>query len=216
MRYKYFDLLKLQYYSAVGKKIKNYLKGDNIVEISDFLFERQLLGEKYVRYLKYLGIDITMKETAEVGKGSYDTITNGFETTLISPYFEDLEDSRLLNYELLTLNVSPALFKFGEKRRIEEITRIPQYINTFMTQNPYKKNEILNWNRVYQDGYDIIVGMYGLNSDKDKEKKLAILKKIRDTISTSLEINYERDYSDYLAVLTTLATKQKNHKVKIR
>ena len=176
----YLDLLKKQFCEAYGLRkfdnhSKKYLEG-----LQEFIKLRQALSRKYNRFLKYMGLDITTNDIAELNKGNADTIIKSYDTLAITPYPIDIEQERLYS------SVEP-----GIKR--------------FITHNPYYKQEIKTLAKYYnEDEYDILFGVFGKISDKDSHRKmkelLTLAKKIKDN---QYRTGMLKDNNDYFGIVYT-------------
>ena len=202
---RYYKLLKLQYYKATKNKIETKIESSLTNDVYKWLEIRRNIGEKYKLFLSDLGIVMTTKEKAEVGKGIFDTLVRAGDATLITPYIKSNDNKRILSYDLILSENSIALAKYGEKYRLEEITSSPKDITTYMTQNPYQKNDLFGWKNLANNSkYNTIIGMYGEIQDKDKNAKLKMLKEIRDKIvNNEYKLVYESDKDYYYASLIT-------------
>ena len=196
----YYRQLKLQYYKATKEKIKQNIENSLNDDIYRWLSIRKEIGKIYLEYLDSLGIDIKTLETAEIGKGLFDTLVREYETTIISPYIEAVDNKRVYTYSLNLVN-TPTLMKYGPKMRIEDIKSIPKDVNTFLINNPYEKIVGLE-NFVNKEEIQTIIGIYGQIFDKDKDKKLKMLLELSKKIQNKdFNINYESNNDYYYASL---------------
>ena len=207
----YYGFLEFQYYEATSKDVLKTLKNDGHLDFNedglDWIFERNKIGGKYVRFLNYLNKDITTKDTAELDKGIYDSIVKDYDTTVITPYHYPNRNmnKNVLHYEFFPSVNYNGLFKTDYKGRIDEILSSPEYIKRYMLLNPYRMVDLCGFEDLFNNSnYDVIVGMYGSLNDYDKEKKLKQLKILRDKIISNdikMEIVYDKDC--YFGALTT-------------
>ena len=127
--------------------------------------------------------------TAEVGKGRYDTIVKPFNTTIITPYSEGLivpNKSRIITSKFIVLNGMPVLYKANGMNITETKPILSDSTLTFMTQNPYMEANIKNWEQLHNSGEsDIIVGVYGSIYDKDIESKLKQIQELEEKLNGS-------------------------------
>lgn len=208
---KYYMLLAMQYQMSIGisgtRACLNFNSKRFNKELLDWLKERRKIGYKYVDFLNYLGLDITTRETAEIDKGKYDSIVTSYDTSLITPYYYgvDIKDDKVLNYVFFPDSKNPALLKIDYMGKLREITSAPNYINQYITENPYRRTDIFGFEELHNGGnFNIIVGMYGHIHDNDKEKKLKQLKDLREKIIDSdIKIEYDCDRDSYFALVAS-------------
>lgn len=201
-----------QYIMANGLKIKDCNKILNsdfyhrLQLFNDFTYwsnNRQQIGEKYVEFINYLGVDIT-PTTAEVGKFIRDSITLPYDNKIITKYKEGLPNKRVIEGTLKVFNGQPI---------IEEKRQFVREIDTFITQNPYSQKEIIKWQDLHDFGrYNIALGVYGNFIDKDKEEKLYMLKKFKEKINKNdYNMEYDTNGDIYMAAFVS----NQNDKVKL-
>jgi len=219
----YYDLLVKQYYESISNN--PYMLLSNIgynnfnKNIINWLKERQKIANRYVEFLKSNGKDITTMETAEVEKGKHDSVASAYNTTIITPYFypenKENKNKKILRYSFLPTSDVPGLLKFDNAGNLKEILCSPGYISTYITENPYSRNDLFGFEELCNSNYyDIIVGMYGNIYDGDKQMKLNNLKRLRDKlIGNDIEFKYDVDNNYYFAMV---ASNKNKDKVKIR
>lgn len=176
----YLELLKKQFCEAKGmRKIDESSKSD-LEALKKFIKERQELGRQYNRFLRFLGINITTRNTAELDKGDYDSIIKDYDTLVITPFPIDIDHDRIIDMK---------------------DAKVQRYI----TQNPLYKKDIKEMISLYNNyENDILIGMYGKTYDNDSYKKMrqivTLSKKLKDyQYKTSLF----KDNSNYFIVLYT-------------
>lgn len=176
----YLELLKKQFCEAKGlRKIDESSKSD-LEALKKFIKERQELGRQYNRFLRFLGINITTRNTAELDKGDYDSIIKDYDTLVITPFPIDIDYDRIIDMK---------------------DAKVQRYI----TQNPLYKKDIKEMISLYNNyENDILIGMYGKTYDNDSYKKMrqivTLSKKLKDyQYKTSLF----KDNSNYFIVLYT-------------
>lgn len=156
---KYLSLLIEQFKQANNIKNVDINSQAFISEFSEWIKLRQDVSKHYIALLEYMELSkFADCDTAEVGKGRYDTIVKPFNTTIITPHIswlETLGNERIINAELVVMGETPVLF--GTNKNGKPISSSSNL--TFMTQNPYTPIEIRNWEDLHNSGEnDIIVG----------------------------------------------------------
>ena len=200
----YLIELKRQYCMAMGLKsmYRNYDSKRFYKDLSIWLSLREDIGKKYEVFLYYLGKDIDKVETAEVGKGKYDSVALTKNTTIITPYICSNDCNKFLNYSFFPDSKNPSLYRFDENTNTEENIQAPEYIDTYITQNPYSIRDLDGWEELSNGGnYNTIVGIYGHIHDNDKVKKLKQLKSLKDKLISNYILEYECDCDNYYAAI---------------
>lgn len=165
--------------------IRNILN-DN--EFYNWIIKLKKNTKTYELFLEYLGIIFSKYSTIELNKGKYDTLDN---TTKISLYTKPRRNLEI--YRSLPIIIDNA--------SIYEASNF----SLFLTHNPLKNEDIIKLIQLHKLGLNIILGMYGKLSDKDKRRKLEVLKTLQSTLSdTSLHVETLDD--NYFACL-----KDKDH-----
>jgi hypothetical protein len=177
---RYIDNLTNQYIEATGEIFVDFGSRQFVEIFNYWLRERKEKGETYLKFLEYMGLyGFDDEQCAETDKGYYDTVVENCRTTIITPFSEVMEN-RMPGRKIVKgyMSVIDELPIFYDGVRRDFISN--NYINRYMTQNPYSPELIRGWGRLHDSGnVDIIVGVYGKNSDKDKEQKLLMLQKLR-------------------------------------
>ena len=186
----YLNYLIEQFKQATGTKNIDINSQLFISEFSEWIRSRQNISENYLNLLEYMELyRFADPDTAEIGKGQYDSIVKPFDTTIITPHSEGLEtldQSRIITSDFRVFDGTPVLTKTNEKgiNQIDPITSTTTL--TFMTQNPYTPEQIRNWEQLHNSGENnIIVGIYGSIYDKDIEQKIKELEALRDKLYES-------------------------------
>ena len=173
---KYKDLLISQYEKATGIENLDTSSEMFISELFEWINRRTVIGDKYINFLKSIRSDFISRDTAEVGKGKFDTLTTNDDIRLITPY---LKGENVMRNRFGVFDGIPLLLSDGVTNSFNPIYDI----STFMTQNPYTIYDIINWHQLYNYGdYDIIVGMYGNTYDRDREEKIKWLKALKEKL----------------------------------
>lgn len=183
---KYLSLLIEQFKQANNIKNVDINSQAFISEFSEWIKLRQDVSKNYLALLEYMELSkFADCDTAEVGKGRYDTIVKPFNTTIITPHISGLEtlrNERIINAELVVMGETPVLF--GANKNGKPISSSSNL--TFMTQNPYTPIEIRNWEDLHNSGEsDIIVGVYGSIYDKDIASKLKQIQELEEKLNGS-------------------------------
>lgn len=180
----YYNYLIKQYREACG--IKEDVSLDKfLIEFDNWLKERSLCGEVYLKLLKSMSINIDTSDTYEIGKGNLDSIVANYsETNMITPFYDrsNFASDRTIIGTFGVFHSKPTLIRVN-KGMFDLITL--QSGITCMTQNPYTSKDILNWDLLHNSGNSkIIVGIYGNTSDCDRSKKIRELKMLRDKLTS--------------------------------
>ena len=188
---KYLKLLMKQFNQATGVKTPDIHSNTYISDFIEWIESRQKSSKEYIRLLEDMNQEkIKSPTTIEVGKGKYDSIVLPFDTKIITPYSEDLEnikETRVITSDFMVVGGMPVSYRTTPDGKLKETHHIPEKERlTFMTQNPYTPNNIKNWDQLYTSGRcDIVIGIYGDVHDKDIDIKVKELKKIKEKLEES-------------------------------
>lgn len=185
----YFLYLYKQYCNSIGKEFNKL----NLFNDEDFIYwviQRNKQTNIYKSYIETIGIKLEHSYDIEIGKGKYDSL--GKENVLmISPF---AETSGLPKSNLIFYNEEPLIITDSAIYSIFEYT-------SFFIHNPFFKEDIRNIVIAHNMGFNICFGIYGNNSDKDKNKKLEMLKESTENMKNDFEFNYETEDTSYYACL---------------
>lgn len=202
MREYMMNLLE-QYRLAIGAKQIDLDSRDFVQEFEIWLKKRNEMSEIYTLILKELGFYFEDEDCAEIGKGEKDSVVSNFNTTIISPYYHSFHNSNsiLIHGDLKVYQNKPYIIKQGNYERT--VKKAPLEITTFMTQNPYFRSSIEGWDLLHNTGNgNIIVGMFGSASDKDRLFKKRQLNALKEKLINRNIIEEEiRVYDNYYYVV---------------
>lgn len=170
---KYINNLINQFALAKGISNVDINSEEFINEFNEWLIEQKNIGKEYLSILDEIGFNIDDSNCIEVGKGKYDSIVKDLSTTIITPDYTLLYRglrNRVINGDINVLNGYPMLINYTSMGNIMSKYFINS--NIYMTQNPFNSSNILNWDKIYNSGNNIIIGSYGKTQDKDKNKKI--------------------------------------------
>ena len=194
--------IKKQYHDATKVKVEQITDK----ELTDWLAERKKISERYLMLLEYMGIEYDHPMTAEIGKSFFDTAVYDKGTTLITPYTAWLDPKRTIKAEFKVVNQDEK----GEKVSLQ------RNIDCIMTQNPYSKDNIKNWEELfYKGGLTTAIGIYGSLFDKDVEEKIKMLERIKKSLTCKYKIDGYRINDEYAYAITSKRSYEKT-KVKRR
>ena len=191
---KYKQNIIKQFQDATNTKFNDEYSRFFADDFMEWFKDRKDLDKQYLEFLNYLGFDFNNYNVAEVGKSGIDSIVKGFDTTIITSYpdsFRDVDKSRIIEGKLKISGGFPYLVGQGENAG--RIVSIPKKIvGTYITHNPYSQSDITGWEMLpNSDENDIIVGVYGKNSDYDKYSKIDNLRKLRDRLNDCRNVTDE-------------------------
>lgn len=164
---KYIDNLVEQFIKAEGITKYDLDSKEFLREFSEWLKERQMMGKIFTSLLDEMEIKYNSFNTAEVGKTSFDSICKDYSTTIITPYVYGFERRN-------NLFETPFYVDMFGNPIIHRHNNI-EMINTYMTYNPYEAQNVHNWDKMHNEGKNIIVGIFGSENDKDIIKKSILL-----------------------------------------
>lgn len=174
----YFNYLYDQFRKASGSKNIDLGSKEFLEDFSNWLKDMQKRGERYLEFLNYLDIDIDSYMVAEIGKGKSDSLVKDLTATIITNYPEGIDrngfsNSRLIKARFSVSSGEPILYHIDNKGNYIIDTLSPLMFKSFMTQNPYTKKQIDDWDCLHNKGdKNIIVGVFGNIYDKDSVDKI--------------------------------------------
>ena len=156
-----------------------------------------------------MNLDFKKSYCVEIGKGFLDSVVvRRFSTSIASPYSNHITTN--VNF-LIKDGVPYHSTKYGENKY--SCVKFSSKDKIFMTQNPYKKDELNDWHELHNSGnYDIIVGVYGNLDDKDKDSKIEQIINVKNKLVDDEYITDQLISDD--AYCYTLASKRKILKIK--
>ena len=175
-------------------KARGYRKIDNKSglfgeEYYNWLKEQRLLGKEYLLLMReYLNMNLNNEKTIELNKGKYDSIIS--DGTLISPFAYTMDKSN----STLLVEDFPIITSGDELYSVEDF-------DMFTTHNAYNEGFADTIPELCNMGYNVCYGVFGKNSDKDKEDALALLKKFYDECDVKANIAYEIIGDSYIGAL---------------
>lgn len=204
----YLKRLAVQFAEAEGITSIDMNSKTFLNEFNIWLGEIKNMCELYPGFLDSMNVKYDGIDCAEVGKGEYDSAFSDYKTTIISEMPIDVDDDRLVVANFVVMDDKPTLVNKSESIFFH-VPISKKKIQTYLTQNPYYPELIEDWERMAsENGNDIVLGMYGRLIDKDREKKITMLEKIRDRLT--VESKFENDVFDgnyYAALFTKKKTK---------
>ena len=158
------------------------------------------MGRNFIFLLNEMNINIEDYTTAEIGKTSFDSIGKNYYTTIITPYVYGFEqNTRLIESEFkVDYQGNPKIS--NDKGNLELIQR-------YMMYNPYDEECFKNWDDLHNSGKNIIVGVYGNVSDKDRVQKCALMSYFGYSLFNNYEIEETTINDTYCKVLASNRTK---------
>ena len=191
-----------QFASAKGKNEIHINSKDSLLEFGAWLKEYKKASEDYLEILDYYGLKYDNSFCAEVGKNQYDSIIMDYKTKIITQNLSDfkkIESDRLIEGNVAIKKATPILVRPNK----EDTEILNQFINTYMIHNPYSFDDINGWENLHNlSENNIIVGVFGNLSDKDRNEKLEALTQFRNKlIKNSFIEEYETNQDMYYYVI---------------
>lgn len=197
----YIRNLAEQYKMANGLSSIDLTSKAFLSELREWIIENQKMGVVYTELLNSMDLNFKNSSTAEVGKGEYDSVVKPFNTSIITEMPINLK-GRVDNADFIVTDEGPRLSvtsKYGLKYLVD-----PVDINNFMIQNPYDTRQLDEWQNLRNFfGRNIIIGMYGRTSDRDKFPKIRELERIKHKLRIPASVVTEQKDGNYYSVLAT-------------
>lgn len=189
MKYKYILMLYKQYCESVGKSYDKYkLMTDNEFIAYLSLLKKQV--SSYKKYLKYLGLSLNSDTTIELNKGKYDTLGED-AVTIVSPFAETVG---YRNSELIVCENAPFIV-------MGPSIYSAYNCDLFLTHNPFNGETVGNLTELHNSGTNVCIGVYGKNSDKNKEEKIKMLRNCEEEMYYGCEFHYDTEGDDYYSCI---------------
>lgn len=204
-----------QYKKTQGIKIANSEQKIYMIDFVPWLLEMEKIGGNYIEFLKYLGLPFETYGCAEVGKSFLDTVVKNCKTTIITPNiegFRDIDNTRIINGQFRVIDSKPVVLLPGDGEKFDGGIQTLKTMRTFMTQNPYRQQDIANFDIIHNSGVaGIILGAYGSVHDHDVEDKIVQLRMVLDKINGDIRESYEENNGEYYYVISSnMKTKKLN------
>lgn len=184
-----------QFCAAYGIKKVDYNDTKLINAFQEWYMEEKYHQDIfYDKTLKDMRLDFNNQRTVEVGKTIFDSIVLPYETKIVTPYGDGFEK---LNERVIVANLKfygnfPTFVQ--ENDHMTHAIPVDLY-QMFMTQNPYSRKEITNWNKFpFQD---VIVGAYGDVNDCDRQDKMRLMDEFYSNLDPSFNPRKEFVASGY-------------------
>ena len=198
MKSKYILLLYKQYCDSIGKEYDMF----NIITDIEFVKHLNILKKQtmsYGNYLNFLGLSLTNDTTIELNKGKYDSLGKDL-VTIVSPFAETLDCQ---NSDLVFCDNNPFII-------IGSSVFSADNCDLFSTHNPVLNNSINNIVLLNNTGKNVCMGVYGQNSDKDKNTKLKMLKDCTKRMTDDISIYYDVEGDNYYSCIKSERKIKKN------
>lgn len=179
-----------QFNEAFGINSPNFDDACYVEAFNYWLSELRINSQKYQQFVSEIGVDIDNEKTTELRKGKYDSISLP-NTRIVSPYGETLGRE---NSDIIMFQGEPIIFGSNKIER-------EQVAGTYITQNPYSLRNLSAINYFYEMGANICIGVYGNNSDKDKNKKIAQLEEYKKIFLLGASKEYATFNDTYFYIL---------------
>ena len=183
-----------QYLLTMGIKNVNELSDEFLSEFYEWIIEYKKIGDEYLEFLNYLDFNYEDSRCVEFGKGKFDSLVIPFKTKIITKdkSIKGVNQDRIINGSLKVCYSEPLLI---EDNKVDILSNKVFDIHTFITQNPTSVNKILGLEDLHNSGfYNIILGIYGNNNDKNKNDKINLLKKIKERLN---DLDYKDEYASF-------------------
>lgn len=159
-------------------------------EFYNWLREQRYYGEVYLKFIKEVAaLELNNKHTIELNKGKQDFLIS--EGTLISPFAYTLNKPS----SSLIIEDDNVLISEGE-----ELYSTAGY-NMFVSHNAYRKMYADIIPELYNTGCNICYGVFGKNSDKDKDDRISLLHTLAEECGDDVRLEYENSSSTYYGAI---------------
>lgn len=185
-----YNLIK-QYQSALGIKEKDINFPSFMTDFNEWLKDREFMGEIYINFIESIDDYWVERHQVEVGKGMLDSLVLDSDDTIITPYFEGIENKPglIIPAEFYVYDGQPLAIHHQNNEIQLQTVDLGNSIR-FSTHNPYEPKNIQNWEQLLLTGNDITVGVFGSRDDKDFKEKIKQLEPLKDKLEQLEGGNY--------------------------
>lgn len=173
----------------------------------EWIKKRRELCHYFAKMLDEVGINCWDDTSVEVGKGIFDSIVIPYNSFILSKYtneFTSLDDSlddRVIRGYLEIDDFGVPSIVYNDKVLIRDAQ---DYFNTFLTFNPYTISAIRGWDRIHNsDNGNIVIGVFGDSSDKDKAQKIYHVRSIKGKLQYGYNETYASQDGNYYYIIGT-------------
>lgn len=196
-----------QYKKSQGIKTGSLEQKIYMLDFVPWLLEMEKIGGNYTEFLKYLELSFDSYGCAEVGKSFLDTVVKNYKTTIITPNidgFSNIDNTRIINGQFRVVDSKPTVFLPGNDGKVDGGIQTLSSIRTYMTQNPYRQEDIANFDILHNSGESgIILGAYGSVYDHDIEDKIIQLRMVLEKMNGDIKESYEENNGEYYYVISS-------------
>ena len=187
----YVDLLMKQFNRAKGYKNPDVNSEQYLQEFMNWLDELKKQKGQYIEYSNIFGIDLFESDFLEINKGNLDTILG--DERVISPFAYTIwqENRVFIPYHGEPYIVSVSKVDKG------------QAYDTYCTHNPYDVRFFGDLDSLHNNGYNVCFGMYGKNSDCDKDVKLHFVSDRIKHMTRDYGFEYDTCGDNYCCIVFT-------------
>ena len=202
---KYLLNLFTQFNESTGFKTVDFNDPIYLEEFINWIKMTKGNGNRYQKFIEYLGINIDNFDTTELRKGKYDSIALP-NTKIISPFGSSLGKD---DEDIIMFQGEPLLV--GSKK----ITR-EQVAGTYMTHNPYSLYYLNSFDYFYETGINFCIGIYGNIQDRNKFKKIKQLKEYKKRFLPNALEEYEIFNETYFYIIKNKKNTKTKSKILIK
>lgn len=184
----YLMLLFNQFNESMGYKTTYKTSDIYIDEFVNWLRNLKKISNLYMKFANYEGIDLNDDNVIELNKGRYDSLKNA---KIISPFASTLG---IKNEKLIVYQGEPIIIVGSKVKK-------GQVVDTYTTFNPYSDYYLNNLDLLHNSGINICYGIFGKNSDKNRDEKIKHLIEFISKLNEDYIYNIENVDSNYLGIV---------------
>ena len=165
------------YNSATGEEV-NFSNISDIHKMVEYFYKLDLMKEYYKDVLDSLNVKYDDEKSIEVGVGPVDAIFTGDKTTIVTPYKGLFQERNGKTYEGSYVVRDGEIEMIEKSKRKFELETSPLEIGKgriYLTHNIIHPLDLNSWFKLSKNN-PVVVGIYGFQTDLDKDKKKTILK----------------------------------------
>jgi len=210
-----------KYTYELAKQFKE-AKGLSYLDLTDRRVQEEFLyyikglndhKESYVELISTLGVSPDNERVVELGKGPNDSVVKDTTATIVTPFTGLFGEREGLTFEGDYIAFDGDIFMAHNTKMgpiLKPLAIAPGRV--YMTHNMYDSFSTCGWFSLVRNN-DVLIGTYGNETDKDKDKK------IRNIIDTFAEIGpstYNYGSSDHYYFYAQKSKAKKKEKIKVK
>ena len=197
---KYIKKIIKQYKKAKGIEKFDMYDAKDMRALSDYIGEMSSHVDDYIKLLHTLDVHLDDERTVEVGKGPFDSVVAKKRATIVSLYaalFDERNGLIFGGYPVVSNGDIALSYVKDSTDNVEELDIAKGRL--YMTHNMYSHKEANDWFELTKNN-QVLIGVFGDESDKDREDKIQAVRARFDEIGAAYSNYGVRDHYYFYAM----------------